>query len=162
MDLVFVLKWVKSVIGCALYIFHPSDPNPYLWTKQGLISFTWVRERRHWRSLTGNSPSCHSPSPPTSSRQSGSSARSCHPLWTTVQPDFRRQNRTRQRQTAGSPSSELRPVRAVVRVHRAPAKVTRRRPGWCAGCCRRRCSGGSEFRMGRSLKRLKMNLWTPM
>ena len=24
MDLVFVLKWVKSVIGCALYIFHLS------------------------------------------------------------------------------------------------------------------------------------------
>ena len=25
MDLVFVLKWIKSVIGCALYIFHLSD-----------------------------------------------------------------------------------------------------------------------------------------
>ena len=27
MDLVFVLKWVKSVIGWALYTFHLSDIN---------------------------------------------------------------------------------------------------------------------------------------
>ena len=25
MDLVFLLKWVKSVIGCMLFIFHLSD-----------------------------------------------------------------------------------------------------------------------------------------
>ena len=28
MDLVFVLKWVKSVIGCMLYIFHLSGADP--------------------------------------------------------------------------------------------------------------------------------------
>ena len=30
MDLVFVLKWAKSVIGFVLYIFHLSDTNAWI------------------------------------------------------------------------------------------------------------------------------------
>ena len=41
MDLVFVLKWVKSVIRCVLYVFHFSgwDTQKYLYLSQDLSIF---------------------------------------------------------------------------------------------------------------------------
>ena len=48
MDLMFVLEWIKSVIGCALYIFHLSSWSSQLKQRKHFVGPVVGRSETKW------------------------------------------------------------------------------------------------------------------